>query len=67
MTLRINNFDSKGFLKYGSKENSLKCEIFSNLYRFIAYGIILNKNIISRIASLSSDTMSPNVNFLILY
>lgn len=50
MTLRINNFDSKGFLKYGSKENSLKCEIFPNLYRFIAYGIILNKNIISRIA-----------------
>lgn len=51
MTLRINNFDSKGFLKYGSKENSLKCEIFSNLYRFIVvYGIILNKNIISRIA-----------------
>lgn len=49
MTLRINNFDSKEFLKYDSKENSLKCEIFPNLHRWY-YGIILNKNIIFRIA-----------------
>lgn len=50
MTLRINNFDSKAFLRYSSKENSLKCEIFPNLHRFIAYSIIFNKNIIFRIA-----------------